>query len=82
MVEELVGPLKWAERQRPDAVPTRWSSPYEGGDTWYEFILHGDPVIVISVRTSHRTDTRSLIPRICRALDLYAFDPQTTMLAA
>ena len=80
-LESLLGPLTWSDEPIPDAEPMRWSGPYEGGDTWYEFILHGDPVIVIQVRTSHRTNTRGLIPRICRALDLYAFDTQTNTLA-
>ena len=79
-IEQLTGPLQWAHDDIPGHGPML-SSTYRGTDTWYEFILHDDPVIVLKVRTSHRTRTRELIPKLCSACDLYAFDPQTGELA-
>jgi hypothetical protein len=52
----------------------------DGPDTWYEFCLDEAPEKCFSIRTSRRTGTRSLIPQICRALGLVAFDGQTCTL--
>jgi len=51
-----------------------------GPDTWYEFWLTEAPNKSFSIRTSRLTGTRSLIPQICRALGLVAFDGQACTL--
>jgi hypothetical protein len=46
----------------------------------YEFRIDAKPDHMWSVHTSHRTNTRKLIPVICDALDLIAFDGQKNLL--
>jgi hypothetical protein len=48
----------------------------DGPDTWYEFSLREAADKSFSIHTSHRTNERGLIPEICRALGLVAFDGQ------
>jgi hypothetical protein len=48
----------------------------DGPDTWYEFRLREDADKMFSIRTSHLTRDRTLIPEICRELGLIAFDGQ------
>lgn len=53
-----------------------WSSLLEGEDTWYEFSIYPMPDYCWWIRTSHLTNTRKLVPRICETLGLIAFDGQ------
>ena len=53
-----------------------WFGSLDGEDTWYEFRIGEAPDQVWSVCTSHHAGTRLLIPAICRALGLVAFDGQ------
>jgi hypothetical protein len=57
-----------------------WFGSLQGDDTWYEFRIEARPDFAWTVRTSHRTNTRSLIPVICNALGLLAFDGQANLL--
>lgn len=53
-----------------------WFGSLNGEDTWYEFRIGEAPDQVWSVCTSHQAATRLLIPAICRALGVVAFDGQ------
>jgi hypothetical protein len=53
-----------------------WFGSLDGEDTWYEFRIGEAPDHVWSVCTSHQAATRQLIPAICRALGVVAFDGQ------
>lgn len=70
-IEELIGPVRW---RRDDTGRHPWSTmgPYQGSDTWYEIPLHHDPVLALSVRTSHGASTRELVPRLCELLGVHA----------
>jgi hypothetical protein len=57
-----------------------WFGSLDGDDTWYEFRIDAEPDYVWSVHTSHRTNTRKLIPVICDALGVIAFDGQALRL--
>jgi len=48
----------------------------EGQDGWYEFVLYEDAHKSFSINTSLGAKTRWLIPEICEALGLVAFDRQ------
>lgn len=48
----------------------------DGEDTWYEFRIGPVPDHVWVIHTSHKTRTRILIPFLCKALGLIAFDGQ------
>lgn len=48
----------------------------DGVDGWYEFMLYEDPNKTFSIKTSDGADTRWLIPEICEALGVVAFDGQ------
>jgi hypothetical protein len=48
----------------------------DGPGAWYEFSLDEAAAKTFSIHTSHHMDERSLIPEICRALGLVAFDGQ------
>jgi hypothetical protein len=52
----------------------------DGPDTWYEFRLSEAPDKCFSICTSRLTGTRSLVPEICEALGLVAFDGQANVL--
>ena len=53
-----------------------WFGSLNGEDTWYEFRIGEAPDHVWSVCTSHQAATRQLVPAICRALEVVAFDGQ------
>jgi hypothetical protein len=57
-----------------------WFGSLPGDDTWYEFKIGTEPDYIWSVCTSHRTNTRSLVPIICDTLGLLAFDGQANLL--
>jgi len=57
-----------------------WFGSLQGPDTWYEFRIGAEPDYTWSVRTSHLTNTRSLVPLICDTLGLLAFDGQLNVL--
>ena len=67
--------LKW--RKESDGA---WFGSLDGEDTWYEFRIDAEPDYVWSVYTSRRTNSRRLIPVICNALDVIAFDGQANLL--
>lgn len=71
----LLPELTW--KRAPDG---NWSGALQSDDTWYEFRIDARPDHVWLVRTSRRTNTRRLIPLICDALGLLAFDGQTNLL--
>jgi|SRR5580692_9151174 hypothetical protein len=52
----------------------------DGPDSWYEFCLSADDQKCFSIHTSFRANERRLIPEICRALGLVAFDGQRVTL--
>ncbi|MGH7091917.1 MAG: hypothetical protein ACREFB_00095 [Stellaceae bacterium] len=52
----------------------------DGEDGWYEFVLYQDPSKSFSINTSPDAETRRLIPEICTALGLVAFDSQAYVL--
>lgn len=66
-----------AWREETDAG---WFGSLQGDDTWYEFRIGAEPDYAWSVRTSHLTRTRKLVPIICDALGLLAFDGQVNVL--
>ncbi|MFO1086901.1 MAG: hypothetical protein U1E21_20290 [Reyranellaceae bacterium] len=70
-LERFSPQIAW--RRTPDGG---WSGSLDGEDTWYEFRIGESPDYTWSICTSHRTDTRSLIPAICDALGVVAFDGQ------
>jgi hypothetical protein len=57
-----------------------WFGSLQGDDSWYEFRIGVKPDYTWSVCTSHRTNTRKLIPTICNALGVIAFDGQANCL--
>jgi hypothetical protein len=59
-----------------------WFGSLDGEDTWYEFRIGEASDYVWSVCTSHGATTRDLIPAICRALGVVAFDGQAGTLIA
>lgn len=67
---------------------TNWSREPDGGwfgsldseDGWYEFRVPATPDLCWTIHTSRRTATRSLVPAICRALGLIAFDGQALVI--
>jgi hypothetical protein len=63
-----------AWRREPDGG---WFGSLDGEDTWYEFRIGEAVDHVWSICTSHGAATRSLIPVICEALGVIAFDGQT-----
>jgi hypothetical protein len=56
-----------------------WQGWIADEDTWYCFNIpaNGEAIDYFSVRTSHRTLERKVIPLICSRLNLVAFDTQT-----
>ncbi len=52
----------------------------DGDDGWYEFVLYEDPNKSFSINTAPGARTRWLIPEICDALGLVAFDRQAFVL--
>jgi len=67
--------LRWQEE-----TSGSWFGSLEGDDTWYEFRIDAKPDFAWSIHTSHRTNTRKLIPAICNALGVLAFDGQANLL--
>jgi hypothetical protein len=67
--------LVWRREMKGD-----WFGSLDGEDTWYEFRIDAKPDLIWSIHTSRLTRTRNLIPRICSALGLVAFDRQTCLL--
>jgi hypothetical protein len=59
-----------------------WFGSLDGADTWYEFRIGEASDYTWSVCTSHGASTRHLIPVICRALGVVAFDGQAGTLIA
>lgn len=59
-----------------------WFGSLDGEDTRYEFRIGEAADYTWSICTSHRTRTRSLIPAICHALGVVAFDEQAGTLIA
>jgi hypothetical protein len=57
-----------------------WFGVLDGEDSWYEFRIEGAADFSWSIRTSHRTGRRNLVPRICDTLGLLAFDGQANLL--
>jgi len=57
-----------------------WFGSLQGEDSWYEFRIEALLDFSWSVRTSHRTGTRNLIPLICDTLGVLAFDGQANLL--
>ena len=57
-----------------------WFGSLDGEDTRYEFRIDARPSLMWSIHTSHRTRTRNLIPLICNALGVLAFDGQACSL--
>ncbi len=57
-----------------------WLGSLEGSDSWYEFRIGAEPDYSWSVCTSHRSNTRPLVPIICDTLGLLAFDGQANVL--
>lgn len=53
-----------------------WWGSYDGVDTWYEFQVLVEPSLTFSIRTSHRTDSRGAVPKICDSMGVVAFDAQ------
>lgn len=71
----LVPAAQW--RQEADGG---WFGSLDSEDGWYEFRIGPVSDIAWSIATSHRAGSRSLVPRICAALDLIAFDGQANEL--
>jgi len=59
-----------------------WFGSLNGEDIWYEFRIGAAPDHMWSVCASHQAATRQLIPAICRALGVVAFDGQAGTLIA
>jgi hypothetical protein len=57
-----------------------WSASLLRDEGSYEFTIGAEPDYSWSVCTSHRINTRSLVPIICDALGLLAFDGQANVL--
>ena len=57
-----------------------WFGSLKGDDSWYEFRIEEAADYSWSIRTSHRAGTRNLVPIICDALGLLAFDGQANLL--
>lgn len=74
-LDRLVPQIAW--RHTDDGG---WFGSLDGEDTWYEFRIGAAPDHVWSICTSHQATTRMLIPAICRALGVVAFDGQARTL--
>lgn len=57
-----------------------WFGSLDGDDTWYEFRIDAAPSYEWAIRTTHLTRSRKLVPHICNALGLVAFDGQAVAL--
>ena len=57
-----------------------WFGSLRGDDSWHEFRIGAEPDFSWSVSTSHRANTRSVVPIICDTLGLLAFDGQANVL--
>ena len=71
-LSELLPSLSWS-RIYADSF---WEALTEDDHGRYEFHVGPEIKEAWSINTSHRTTTRSLIPRICKALGVIAFDGQ------
>ncbi|MBR0754149.1 hypothetical protein JQ604_18345 [Bradyrhizobium jicamae] len=59
-----------------------WFGALDGEDGWYEFRIGAEPDLCWTISTSHRASTRKLVPEICNALGVVAFDGQVMSLIA
>jgi hypothetical protein len=67
---------------------TVWRKQEDGGwfgslpaeDCWYEFRIEATPDYVWSICSSHRSGPRNLVPVICDALGILAFDGHANLL--
>ena len=57
-----------------------WFGWLDGEDAWYEFLVGPASDHCWSIRTSHLTNERNLVPSICKSLDLVAFDGQAMII--
>jgi hypothetical protein len=57
-----------------------WFGSMKGEDSWYEFRIEAMANFSWTVRSSHRTGTRNLVPLICDTLGVLAFDGQANLL--
>jgi len=87
---EVIGTIEQIQRLLTQLFPeTKWHQSPDtsavhgyllGPDTRYEFNLFDEKGKCFGVKTSHRTDSRVLIPEICAKLGLVAFDGQACVL--
>ncbi|TYQ29253.1 hypothetical protein [Pseudanabaena sp. UWO310] len=78
-LSSILPDLNWELALADHADYAFWQSVITDEDTWYRFHISAtEPTVnYFTVRTSHRTLSRKLIPLICSRLDLVAFDMQT-----
>jgi hypothetical protein len=75
-LSELYPTINWHHNKDTGII----SGHLDGADTWYEFMLQEKSDVCFSINTTFRTDSRSLIPEICKSLGLVAFDEQKNLL--
>ena len=78
LVETLSSLLPEIEWRREDRGG--WFGTLKRDDSWYEFRVEATPDTSWSIRTSHRSGPRNLVPVICDTLGLLAFDGQANLL--
>jgi hypothetical protein len=64
-------------RREPDGA---WFGAVEANDGRYEFRVGAEPELVWRINASRRARTHNLVPTICRALGLIAFDGQAMVI--
>lgn len=74
-IEELCGRLRWV-RVNSSTHPNSMMIPEQSCEAFHEISLHHDPVLVLSVVPSVHAEPIDLVPRLCKLLGVFAFDPQ------